>query len=233
MPFVVDSDHLPFVCWGDLHDSRSDYAVLWSDEAIPAQRCKHRYSPPRSTNLTDVGNVLQAALRQMVYLVIKELSSIAEDVIMVTSSIMKDMQPNLEVVYRPNAIRALARIIDVSHTGAGHCGILSLSTKLARRNPYNLPSAFSNQPSWTATLRSPRPLSSPPTIFIRSLEIPSNGGLTKPRRRLTLKQYLPEVCSECPPATSEEVTGTAMLRPLVRSKAPATSCSITPSVCSI
>jgi coatomer protein complex subunit gamma len=50
----------------------------------------------------------------MVYLVIKELSSIAEDVIMVTSSIMKDMQPNLEVVYRPNAIRALARIIDVS-----------------------------------------------------------------------------------------------------------------------
>lgn len=48
----------------------------------------------------------------MVYLVIKELSSIAEDVIMVTSSIMKDMQPNLEVVYRPNAIRALARIID-------------------------------------------------------------------------------------------------------------------------
>jgi coatomer protein complex subunit gamma len=55
----------------------------------------------------------QAALRQMVYLVIKELSTIAEDVIMVTSSIMKDMQPNLEVVYRPNAIRALARIIDV------------------------------------------------------------------------------------------------------------------------
>ena len=56
----------------------------------------------------------QAALRQMVYLVIKELSKIAEDVIMVTSSIMKDMQPNLEVIYRPNAIRALARIIDVS-----------------------------------------------------------------------------------------------------------------------
>jgi coatomer protein complex subunit gamma len=50
----------------------------------------------------------------MVYLVIKELSTLAEDVIMVTSSIMKDMQPNLEVVYRPNAIRALARIIDVS-----------------------------------------------------------------------------------------------------------------------
>lgn len=62
----------------------------------------------------------------MVYLVIKELSNIAEDVIMVTSSIMKDMQPNLEVIYRPNAIRALCRIIDVrplfyaSHRCVGH-----------------------------------------------------------------------------------------------------------------
>ncbi|BGP15201.1 hypothetical protein JCM10213_000848 [Rhodosporidiobolus nylandii] len=55
-----------------------------------------------------------SALRQMVYLVIKELSKIAEDVLMVTSSIMKDMQPNLEVIYRPNAIRALCRVIDGS-----------------------------------------------------------------------------------------------------------------------
>lgn len=50
----------------------------------------------------------------MVYLAIKELATTAEDVIMVTASIMKDMQPNSEVIYRPNAIRALARIIDVS-----------------------------------------------------------------------------------------------------------------------
>jgi Adaptin N terminal region len=49
----------------------------------------------------------------MVYLAIKELAMTAEDVIMVTSSIMKDMQPNSEVIYRPNAIRALCRIIDV------------------------------------------------------------------------------------------------------------------------
>ena len=56
---------------------------------------------------------LQSALRQMVYLAIKELAVTAEDVIMVTSSIMKDMQPNSEVIYRPNAIRALCRIIDV------------------------------------------------------------------------------------------------------------------------
>jgi coatomer protein complex subunit gamma len=49
----------------------------------------------------------------MVYLAIKELSTTADDVIMVTSSIMKDMQPNSEVIYRANAIRALCRIIDV------------------------------------------------------------------------------------------------------------------------
>ena len=52
----------------------------------------------------------------MIYLSIKELAVSAEDVIMVTSSIMKDMQPNSEVIYRPNAIRALCRIIDVCLT---------------------------------------------------------------------------------------------------------------------
>ena len=54
----------------------------------------------------------------MVYLAIKELSTISDDVIMVTSSIQKDMQPNLEVIYRPNAIRALCRIIDVRGSSA-------------------------------------------------------------------------------------------------------------------
>lgn len=54
------------------------------------------------------------ALRQMVYLAIKELSGIAEDVIMVTQSIMKDVQATNDLVYKPNAIRALVRIIDAS-----------------------------------------------------------------------------------------------------------------------
>jgi len=50
----------------------------------------------------------------MVYLVIKELAQTAEDVIMVTSSIMKDTAAvGSDVVYRANAIRALCRIIDV------------------------------------------------------------------------------------------------------------------------
>lgn len=55
-----------------------------------------------------------AALRQMVYLAIKELCPLADDTIMVTASIMKDMQPNMEVIYRPNAIRALSRVVDPS-----------------------------------------------------------------------------------------------------------------------
>ena len=54
-----------------------------------------------------------ASLRQMVYLVIKELAHTAQDVIMVTSSIMKDTAVGNDVVYRPNAIRTLCRIIDV------------------------------------------------------------------------------------------------------------------------
>ncbi|PWN89809.1 putative coatomer gamma-2 subunit [Acaromyces ingoldii] len=54
------------------------------------------------------------ALRQMVYLAVKELCPLADDTIMVTASIMKDMQPNMEVIYRPNAIRALSRVVDPS-----------------------------------------------------------------------------------------------------------------------
>lgn len=54
-----------------------------------------------------------ASLRQMVHLVIKELASSAEDIIMVTSTIMKDTGGSTDAIYRPNAIRALCRIIDV------------------------------------------------------------------------------------------------------------------------
>ncbi|KAL8845260.1 MAG: hypothetical protein Q9176_000429 [Flavoplaca citrina] len=55
-----------------------------------------------------------ASLRQMVYLIIKELANTAEDVIMVTSSIMKDTSVGSDVLYKANAIRALCRIIDAT-----------------------------------------------------------------------------------------------------------------------
>ncbi|KAG9244564.1 adaptin N terminal region-domain-containing protein [Calycina marina] len=55
-----------------------------------------------------------ASLRQMVHLTIKELASSAEDIIMVTSTIMKDTSGGTDAIFRPNAIRALCRIIDAS-----------------------------------------------------------------------------------------------------------------------
>lgn len=57
------------------------------------------------------------SLRQMVYLILKELANTAEDVIMSTSIIMKDTAVGSDVLYRANAIRALCRIIDVSALG--------------------------------------------------------------------------------------------------------------------
>ena len=63
-----------------------------------------------------------ASLRQMVLLAIKELANSAEDIIMVTSTVMKDTGGSTEAIYRPNAIRALCRIIDVCSRS---CSLLS------------------------------------------------------------------------------------------------------------
>ena len=52
-------------------------------------------------------------LRRMVYLAIKELSTVAEDVIIVTSSLTKDMTGR-EEAYCANAIRALCMITDAT-----------------------------------------------------------------------------------------------------------------------
>ena len=52
-------------------------------------------------------------LRRLVYLAIKEMSKIADDVIIVTSSLTKDMTGK-EDQYRASAIRALTTITDVS-----------------------------------------------------------------------------------------------------------------------
>lgn len=55
-----------------------------------------------------------AALRQMVYVIIKELARTAEIVIMITSSVIKDTTTNPDAIYRPNAVRALCRIVDAT-----------------------------------------------------------------------------------------------------------------------
>ncbi|KAE8211163.1 hypothetical protein CF327_g5069 [Tilletia walkeri] len=76
------------------------------------------FSRQEGTNLffgaTKLFQHKDAALRQMTYLSIKELTPISDDTIMIIASILKDMQPNTEVIYRPNAIRALTRVVDPS-----------------------------------------------------------------------------------------------------------------------
>lgn len=65
-------------------------------------------------SITKLFQAKDNSLRQIVYLVIKELTSIAEDVIMVTSSLTKDMQPTSDITCRANAIRTLCKITDAS-----------------------------------------------------------------------------------------------------------------------
>jgi coatomer subunit gamma len=66
------------------------------------------------------------SLRQMVYLILKELAHTAEDVIMSTSIIMKDGNLGSEHIYRANAIRALCRIIDVRSSPKGQYLVLTM-----------------------------------------------------------------------------------------------------------
>uniref|UniRef100_A0A915DV57 Coatomer subunit gamma n=1 Tax=Ditylenchus dipsaci TaxID=166011 RepID=A0A915DV57_9BILA len=61
--------------------------------------------------ITKLWQAKDVTLRLLVYLAIKELSNISSDVIIVTSSLTKDMTGR-EDVYRPSAIRALCRITD-------------------------------------------------------------------------------------------------------------------------
>lgn len=57
------------------------------------------------------------SLRQLVYLTIKELSATSQDILMVTSSIMKDIQSG-DLIYKPNAIRTLSKVLDPSTVSA-------------------------------------------------------------------------------------------------------------------
>lgn len=54
------------------------------------------------------------SLRQMVYLIVKELAHSAEDIIMFTAIIQRDLTVTSDVIYKANAIRSLCRIIDAS-----------------------------------------------------------------------------------------------------------------------
>ncbi|KAJ3266575.1 coatomer subunit gamma [Chytriomyces hyalinus] len=64
-------------------------------------------------SLTKLFQNQDTSLRQAVYLLIKELSTVAEDVIMVTASLSKDLTSRSEIS-KANAIRALCKITDAS-----------------------------------------------------------------------------------------------------------------------
>uniref|UniRef100_A0A8C6XMA9 Coatomer subunit gamma n=1 Tax=Naja naja TaxID=35670 RepID=A0A8C6XMA9_NAJNA len=79
-------------------------ARIFNETPINPRRCLHI--------LTKILYLLnQQTLRRMCYLTIKEMANISEDVIIVTSSLTKDMTGK-EDVYRGPAIRALCRITD-------------------------------------------------------------------------------------------------------------------------
>lgn len=120
-----------------------------------------------------------ASLRQMVYLVIKELANTAEDVIMVTSSIMKDTAVGSDILYRANAIRALCRIIDVSPIIECRCCTYSnmIRPQLCR------PLSDSSRPQlWTKHLQFPLQLWSLRTISCQLQRTLYAGGRARHKK---------------------------------------------------
>uniref|UniRef100_A0A8C5EMH8 Coatomer subunit gamma n=1 Tax=Gouania willdenowi TaxID=441366 RepID=A0A8C5EMH8_GOUWI len=112
--------------WGK---KRSLDARIFNETPINPRRCLHiltkiiyllclfpgrtfwHYGGNRSIFCHD--SPLSQTLRRMCYLTIKELANLSEDVIIVTSSLTKDMTGK-EDVYRGPAIRALCRITDTT-----------------------------------------------------------------------------------------------------------------------
>ncbi|XP_078170528.1 coatomer gamma-2 subunit, putative / gamma-2 coat protein, putative / gamma-2 COP [Carex rostrata] len=103
-------------------------ARVFNDSQIDARRCSQvitkllyllnqgdTFTPVEGTevffSVTKLFQSKDPGLRRMMYLMIKELSPSAGEVIMVTSSLMKDMNSKTDM-YRANAIRVLSRIID-------------------------------------------------------------------------------------------------------------------------
>ncbi|EPE04628.1 coatomer subunit gamma-2 [Ophiostoma piceae UAMH 11346] len=101
--------------------------LLYTGERFPTTEATELFFGISKLFQTD-----DSSLRQMVHLVIKELVHSAEDTIMVTSSIMKDTGGSGSYIYRPNAIRALCRIIDATTVQAIERVI---KTAIVDRNP--------------------------------------------------------------------------------------------------
>uniref|UniRef100_A0A8C3VBE7 Coatomer subunit gamma n=1 Tax=Catharus ustulatus TaxID=91951 RepID=A0A8C3VBE7_CATUS len=102
-------------------------ARVFNETPINPRKCAHI--------LTKILYLInQPTLRRMCYLTIKEMSSIAEDVIIVTSSLTKDMTGK-DDNYRGPAVRALCQITDVSAAfPVGQlCHLLKTSNDVVKR----------------------------------------------------------------------------------------------------
>lgn len=86
--------------------------LIYQGEQFPAQE-----STTLFFSILKLFQHKNSALRQLVYLTIKELSSTSQDILMVTSSIMKDIQSG-DLIYKPNAIRTLAKVLDPTTVSA-------------------------------------------------------------------------------------------------------------------
>jgi len=67
-------------------------------------------------SVTKLFHATDGSLRRLLYLIIKEICPSADEVIIVTSSLMKDMNSNVDL-YRSNSIRVLCSITDASLLG--------------------------------------------------------------------------------------------------------------------
>ncbi|KAM3123978.1 hypothetical protein CJJ07_004070 [Candidozyma auris] len=86
--------------------------LIYQGESFPSQES--------TTLFFSISKLFQhknSSLRQLVYLTIKELSATSQDILMVTSSIMKDIQSG-SLIYKPNAIRTLSKVLDPTTVSA-------------------------------------------------------------------------------------------------------------------
>ncbi|XP_008783467.1 coatomer subunit gamma-2 [Phoenix dactylifera] len=121
-----DEDYSPFL--GIEKGAVLQEARVFNDPQLDARRCSQvitkllyllnqgeTFTKVEATEVffavTKLFQSKDTGLRRMVYLMIKELSPSADEVIIVTSSLMKDMNSKTDM-YRANAIRVLCRITD-------------------------------------------------------------------------------------------------------------------------
>ncbi|CAL6309066.1 unnamed protein product [Bathycoccus prasinos] len=109
-----DDQYSPF--WGIEKGAVLQEARCFNDSQLDSRKCQQTEATEVFFSVTKLFQSRDSNLRRMVYLVIKEICPSADEVIIVTSSLMKDMNSKTEL-YRANAIRVLCSITDTSLLG--------------------------------------------------------------------------------------------------------------------